>query len=457
MISASDFTTSETENNEAPPLYNERYRPQFHFTASRNWLNDPNGCVYFDGEYHLFFQHNPEGCEWGNMSWGHAVSRDLVHWRQLPPAIRPYAGGMIYSGSAVVDFQNTAGFAKGNETALVAAFTHARKPFGQALAHSVDHGRSWQLYNGGEPVVPNQGINPEERDPKIFWYAPTGKWVMLLWMERGVVRFFTSGDLKQWIHTSDFLAADFYECPDLFELPVDDNPLRKKWVLQEASSRYWIGDFDGEAFTAEQGPLRGDYGKNFYAAQTWNHVPDRCVQIAWMDGGQYPGMPFNQQMTFPCELSLRTFPDGLRLCRWPVREIGSIYTDTVEIADLLLKPDQNPLSEISGSLFDISLTIEKDAASEFSIHLQDRTIIIRQDTVSCPEMAVEVPLPATDRIDLRILLDRSSIEVFVNRGAISMSSCILPRRLDTSLKFNSKNGPTHIRSLRVQRLKSIWR
>ena len=185
--------------------YNEKYRPQFHFTARRNWLNDPNGCVFHDGIYDLFFQHNPAGVEWGNMTWGHAVSADLVHWTQREHAIRPYDGGTIYSGSAVVDAGNDSGLGVGSTPPLVAVFTHAKKPFEQALAFSNDHGATWKLYENGRHVVPNQGLDEAERDPKIFRHEPSGKWIMVLWVRMGQVRFFTSDDLLHWAHVSDFL------------------------------------------------------------------------------------------------------------------------------------------------------------------------------------------------------------------------------------------------------------
>ena len=206
--------------------YTERYRPQFHFTARRNWLNDPNGCVFYDGEYHLFFQHNPSGLDWGNMTWGHAVSTDLVHWRQLSHALLPYGDGTIFSGSAVVDSKNLSGLGHGQEGLLVAAFTHARKPFGQAIAFSHDRGRTWERYADGEHVVPNQGLDDGERDPKVLWHEPSRKWVMVLWVQRNRARFFTSSDLRQWRHASDVVAQGFYECPDLFELPVDGDGQR---------------------------------------------------------------------------------------------------------------------------------------------------------------------------------------------------------------------------------------
>ena len=241
-------------------IYTEQYRPQFHFTARTNWLNDPNGCVFYDGEYHLFFQHNPTGLEWGNMTWGHAVSGDLIHWHQLPHALLPYGDGTIFSGSAVVDSANGSGLGSGSTGPLIATFTHARKPFGQAIASSTDRGRTWQLYAAGQHAVPNQGLAEDERDPKIFWHAASRHWIMVLWVCRNQIRFFKSADLLKWHATSDFVGDGFYECPDIFPLPVDGNRNDIKWILADAAFHYWVGDFDGQSFTAQEGPLRPEAG-----------------------------------------------------------------------------------------------------------------------------------------------------------------------------------------------------
>ena len=220
---------------------------------------------------------------------------------------------------------------------MIALFTHARPPCAQALAFSNDQGRSWKLYNSGKPVIPNQGRDDFERDPKVFWHQPTQKWVMVLWLQTDRVRFFVSDDLINWRHASDFVGEGFWECPDLFELPVDGDIQNRKWVLHDANFKYWIGVYDGVTFQPEAGPFQGDFGGNFYAAQTWNNTRDRVLQIAWMRGGEYPGMPFNQQMSFPCGLSLRKTPLGIRLFRMPVKEIENLNVETIEFKDVWLE------------------------------------------------------------------------------------------------------------------------
>lgn len=432
----------------------ERYRPQFHFTAEKNWLNDPNGCVFYDGEYHLFFQHNPDGNEWGNMTWGHAVSTDLLRWQQLPHAIRPYGGGTIFSGTAVVDAANSAGLQEGQWKTLVALFTHTTKASGQALAHSNDKGRTWKLYDEGRHVVPNQGLDPCERDPKVFWHEPTRRWVMALWVKLGTVRFFTSQDLKKWEHTSDFEAEGFFECPDLFESAVDGNAGDRRWVIYDANFNYWIGSFDGRAFKASAGPFRGDVGPNFYAAQSWNNVPDRTIQVGWMRNGRYPGMPFNQQMSFPCELNLRTTIEGVRLCRWPVKEIESLYAETVALKDAALKPGENPLKDVAGELFDIQLGIEPRTATEFGLRVHGKSVAWSDGRLSCMGGAAALPA-AGGRVNVRVLVDRTTIEVYGGRGEVSISSCVVPDDpLSAALELYAAGGEARILEATVRRLRS---
>ena len=436
-------------------IYTEKYRPRFHFTARKNWLNDPNGCVLFAGEYHLFFQHNPHGNEWGNMTWGHATSPDLVHWHELPCAILPYGGGDIFSGSAVVDWNNTSGLGDGIGPPIVAMFTHARSPCEQALAYSIDKGRNWRVYNSGQYVVPNQGLDGYERDPKIFWHLNSRKWIMALWVKTNTVRFFTSDDLIHWSHASDFVGDGFWECPDLIELPVDGDVIDKRWVLNDANFNYWIGTFDGKTFQPESGPFQGDFGANFYAAQTWNSTENRVVQIAWMRGGEYPRMPFNQQMSFPCELSLRKTSDGVRLYRLPVPEIESLYKETTEFRDMLLDIGQDLDTGIIAGLLDIEVEVELSSGASFSVIVHGRFIICGSEQITC--LGNTAPLALKDGIiHFRLLIDRTSIELFGNHGEVSMSSCFLPEREFTSVQCRADSAPVYVKSLIVHRLCSAW-
>ena len=257
-------------------LYQETYRPQFHFSAKENWLNDPNGLVYYKDEYHLFFQHNPTGIDWGNMTWGHAVSTDLLHWKQLPNAIEPDDLGTIFSGSAVVDWNNTSGFQTGTEKVLVAFYTSAgdyaaeKKAFTQSIAYSNDRGRTWTKYEGN-PVIGH--IEGHNRDPKVIWHEPTQRWVMALYLDGNKFALLGSTNLKEWAPLCEIEMPGVTECPDLFELPVDGNPENMKWVFWGGNGNYVIGSFDGTNFTKETEPLQSEWGRNGYAGQTWSDIP----------------------------------------------------------------------------------------------------------------------------------------------------------------------------------------
>jgi sucrose-6-phosphate hydrolase SacC (GH32 family) len=451
---------------------NERYRPQFHYTTIKGWINDPIGLLYYQGEYHLFNDHNPFSCRFpggktgGEQShWCHAISKDLVHWKHMPIAVYPDANGACWSGSGVVDWRNTAGFRTGKEPPLVLVYTSAGRTFGQSLAYSNDRGRTWTRYKGNTVLGQIAGGN---RDPQVFWHEPTKKWVMVLYVKKGSAHFFTSDDLKTWTPSSEVRLAGYHECPDLFELPVDGDRRNTRWVLYDARFMYWLGSFDGRTFKPEAGPLKGEHGGNFYAAQTWSCPPFRStepadarrVQIGWMRGSNFPkkGMPFNQQMSFPCELTLRTTDKGVRLFRYPIREIETLHDWTTISAGQTL-PGENPLADVSEDLFDIDLEVEgmevEPGGAEFGIRLHGQTIAYAGGKVSCLGRTAGVS-PADGRIALRILVDRASIEVFANGGEVSLTSFFLPKEKDTGLELYAKGGDVRVRSLTVTRLKSAW-
>lgn len=441
-------------------LYDETYRPQFHFTARKGWLNDPNGLVYYKGQYHLFFQHNPMGNEWGNMTWGHAASKDMLRWQQLANAIEPDALGTIFSGSAVIDWNDTAGFGK---EAMVCIYTAAGKPFTQSLAYSTDGGRTFKKYDKN-PVLNN--LSDGNRDPKVFWHEPTKKWVMVLYVDVKddakkniqTIHFFSSPNLKEWTYLSRI--DGFFECPDCFELPVDGDPAKTKWVAFAADGNYILGTFNGDKFTKEAGKFKGDSGANFYAAQTYSDIPQadgRRILIGWMRGGKYPGMPFNQQMAFPSELTLKTTPEGIRLCKWPVREIATLVAAEKDFGGVEVKPGDDPLKDLKGELFDIEATIDVGDASAVTFDLRGVKLRwAKEGRLTLGSAATEMKADA-GKISLRILIDRSSIEVFGNGGAVTMSSCFLPRPGNVTMKTFVESGTAKLASMKVRELKSAWK
>jgi sucrose-6-phosphate hydrolase SacC (GH32 family) len=448
-------------------LYQESLRPQFHFTCATNWLNDPNGLVFYQGEYHLFCQHNPDGINWGNMTWAHAVSPDLVHWTQLPDAIKPDDFGTIFSGSAVVDWKNTSGFGVDGQPPLVAMYTAAGgtneaskgKQFSQCIAYSNDKGRTWTKYQQN-PVLPH--IVGENRDPKLVWYQPKHKWILALYKDGEQYALFDSADLKQWNHLQDLNLPGCSECPDFFPIALDGDASKPKWVFTSASGRYLVGNFDGNQFIPDQELRQVDFGTNYYAVQSYSDVPDgRRIQIAWMRDGKYPGMPFNGQMSFPCEMQLKTTGDGLRLFRFPVKEIESLQGQPVSWRDLTLTPGiPNPLADIKGDLFHIKAIIDPGTATDVgfnirgqTIHYSDHRLFAIGDTAYEPNDHQ----PNDHQIAMEILVDRTSIETFIDGGRYSFTSCYLPTNDRAPLELFATGGSAKVNSLSVYPLKSAWK
>ena len=444
----------------AENLYHEHLRPQFHFTSRRGWLNDPNGLVYFQGEYHLFYQHNPYGWGWGNMHWGHAVSKDLVHWEELPIALYPDEQGTMFSGSAVVDWHNSAGFQTGSEPALILMYTAAGKPFTQGLAYSNDRGRTWVKYENN-PVLNH--LRADNRDPKVVWYAPGKKWVMSLFLDADDFAIFDSTDLKQWNKLSDFTLRGDRECPNFFELPLDDNRQHTRWIFFGANGVYETGRFDGTRFTPETSPRRMHNGNCWYAAQVFSDIPEsdgRCILIPW---GKVPnkkifqGMPFNQMMGLPVELTLVSTDAGPTLKVQPVRELESLRAQAHSIKPQPLDAKSNPLAGIEGELFEITAEIEAGSAKEITFDL--RGVRLTYDTakqqLSCLGRQSDL-LPTDGVIVLHLFIDRRSVDIFGAQGDLymPMASAIAPA--NRQLKLSSTGGKASIRSLTVYELNSAW-
>jgi fructan beta-fructosidase len=437
----------------AENLYHETLRPQFHFSSRRGWNNDPNGLVHYRGEYHLYYQHNPYGWSWGNMHWGHAVSSDLVHWQECPIALYPHQfGDWVFSGSAVVDGANTSGFKTGKEAPLVAAFTSTGR--GECIAFSNDRGRTWTEFSGN-PVVRHQG-----RDPRLLWHAPTKRWVMAVydeWDGKRWITFHSSPDLKQWRFESRI--EGFFECPDIFELPVDSKRAEKLWVLTAASSDYRLGTFDGRQFIPQTPMLPGHRGNAFYAAQTFSDIPardGRRIQIGW---GQVaaPGMPFNQMMTFPCELTLRSTAAGPRLCFQPVKEIKRLYSSRHAVKRMTLEPGVNAAVGLKGDLFDLRVQFAAGSTGEVRLVVRGMPLIYnaaKQELV-CADRRNRLA-PVNGKVRLRLLADRTSLEIFGNDGLVYMpiAAKFLPN--DHTLALTATGIPVRLDSLEVNELRSAW-
>lgn len=450
-----------TQDDEVPKienLYREKYRPQYHFSPRYGWTNDPNGLVYYKGKYHLFFQHNPFGIKWGNMTWGHATSPDLLHWEQHGNAIEPDRLGTIFSGSAAIDWNNTSGFQSGDEKPLVCFYTSAGAPFTQSLAYSTDGGVTFTKY-AGNPILGN--IHGANRDPKVFWHEPSRQWVMALYLDRpSEYTLYASSNLKEWKHLCDLKVEGSDECPDMFELVVDGDSKNTRWVYWGANGGYNIGTFDGTVFKTESGPFKSEYGKHFYAAQTWSDIPEtdgRRLQIGWMNGGSYPGMPFNQQMSLPCVLTLRTGPQGVRLYREPVKELETLRTTHKQWKNEILKPASVLEPDLTGDLLEIETDIDVGTAKEIRLIVRGVEIIysVPEKTLACLERTGPL-VPQDGKIHLQIFLDRTSLEIFGNHGETVMSFCFIPPENDMNVRLAADGGEAVVNTLDLWKLKSVW-
>jgi fructan beta-fructosidase len=452
-------------------LYYEARRPQFHFSSRRGWLNDPH-LVFYDGEYHLFYEYIPHMAHfplnsnwWIHAHWGHAVSRDLLHWQELPIALSPDERGAIFSGSLVVDWNNTASLQKGDKPPLIAMYTTAGESFTQDLAFSHDRGRTWTKYENN-PVIPH--IVGNNRDPQVFWYAPGEKWVMALYLDKSNFALFSSLDLKEWVRMSDITLPDEAECPELFELSVDGDPKNTRWIFHGAKGRYLIGKFDGTSFTAESGPYDMQRGNAWYASQTFNDIPasdGRRILIPWastvfMDPSiepLYKDMPFNQSMGVPVELTLRTTEEGLRLFANPVKELASLRTKAYRVKSQAVRPGENAAAGVQGKLLDIEADVSPANAKQVAFSL--RGVAVTYDAVK-QELSIggkSAPLRTQNgRITLRFLVDATSIETFGNEGRLYMAIGVKVPSNNRSVQLTAKDGDAVLNSLEAFELRSIW-
>jgi len=500
--------------------YQEPFRPQFHFSPAKNWTNDPNGPVYYNGEYHLFFQYNPFGDEWGHMSWGHAVSRDMVHWQQLPVAIPEWHGVMIFSGSTVVDAHNSSGLcesAAADHSCLAAIYTGYRSAAAassnsaareqnqsQYLAYSNDRGRTWAEYDAN-PVIDLHLA--DFRDPKVFWYAPGHKWVIVTALPpQHKVRLFSSIDLKHWTALSDFGPAGatggVWECPDLFPLAVDSDPHDIRWVLSVnvnpggvaggSGDQYFVGRFDGTTFTNDSpdaAPLWADYGADFYASTSFSDIPasdGRRIWIGWLDNWQYaaraPTHPWRGQQSIPRTLGLKRFPEGVRLVQQPIRELQVLRERPIVIANRTVLAANRLLqaAEARGDTIEIEAEIAPGSAEEFGFEVReshdgseaavigiDRAkSVLFVDRTRSGNVGFDPAFPARHMapihltrgrpVKIHILVDRSSVEVFGGDGETVISDLVFPAAASNGLEVYCQGGEARVVKMTLWRVRRAW-
>ncbi|HVY32091.1 MAG TPA: glycoside hydrolase family 32 protein [Polyangiaceae bacterium] len=395
--------------------YDEPYRPQVHFSAPMGWLNDANGMWFEGGLYHLSYQAFPYSIDEGPKHWGHASSPDLVHWTHWPIMLDPGVNvpGDAWSGSTVVDETNSSGFEQGAGPVLVTLYTCTTQ--GTCVAYSNDRGVTWQAYDKNPVAI--GGSNADTRDPHVFWHEPTKKWVCALF-EDGI-SFYTSTDLKNWSKVSH---VDFgFECPDIYELPVDGVANKTKWVLQDASGAYLLGSFDGTTFTPDSLDAEHlDTSGVFYAAQTFyrKNFPDqRVVQMPWLRGMNGATAPFNQAIGFPLQVQLKTFPNGVRVARTPVAEIEKLYTSSQHFDAQTIAPGSNPFAAARSRVFDLEVDLDlgKTTAKTITLGLGDLSVEL---DVAGQKLFGATVSPINGHLKLRVVRDWGQYELFANDGQV---------------------------------------
>lgn len=482
----------------------EQYRPLYHFTPQQGWINDPNGLVYFNNEYHLFFQYHPDGTVWGPMHWGHAISSDLVNWQEQPIALAPDEHGTIFSGSAVVDWQDTTGFFNG-QAGLVAIFTHHDHNYEldliqqrQSLAYSHDAGRTWIKYEGN-PVLEHNELR-DFRDPKVFWHPETERWIMILACGQ-TVHLYHSPNLKEWTFLSEFgddigSHAGVWECPDLFPLRVDGDEAITKWVMlvsigssddfiEGSRTQYFIGEFDGVTFIpdASSQEIRWlDYGRDHYAGVCWSDIPvedGRRICIGWMSNWKYANLTpteiWRGAMSIPREITLEQRAQGITLIQRPVQEINTMRSPIIALENTTITEVQARLASLQLDSYEIQITA--DTTSTFALQLRASASQDQLTVVGYEGDTSEVYIDRShsgdhtfhqdfagkhtakvDRdqstIELRIYMDRSSIEVFANDGQVAMTDLIFPDHDAQGFSIQSPDQQLQLSSFHIYQFKS---
>jgi fructan beta-fructosidase len=478
--------------------FKELYRPQLHFSPKAHWINDPNGMFYFNQTYHLFYQHYPGASVWGPMHWGHATSKDLIHWKELPIVLYPDSLGYIFSGSAVVDSNNTSGFGKAGQIPLVAIFTH-HDPKGekegknnyqnQSLAYSLDEGATWVKYSGN-PVLKNPGIR-DFRDPKVRWFAKERKWIMTLaTLDR--VTFYSSSNLKDWTKESEFGLGvgghgGVWECPDLFPLELQG---KAYWVLllsinpggpnKGSATQYFIGDFDGRIFKPVDIETRWiDYGPDNYAGVTWSNTGKRNIFLGWMSNWLYanqtPTESWRNAMTIPRDLRLAEVNGKVLLASYPVDELKSLIANTQVFKDLaianvnlnatLRKLPEQSLIKLSGNAnADLRLVFSNPSGETLIVGYDKKTntyFIDRKNSGKVnfqKDFAGRFTAPRvgnSKNIDLTIVMDNTSIELFADGGLSNLTALFFPNKPLTQMQIKATKG-TKLKQFLLSGLKSIW-
>lgn len=442
---------------------NLNYRPYVHFTPEHGWINDPNGLVEYTspvtGEkaYHMFYQYNPYDTVWGNMHWGHAVSRDLLHWEELPIALYPDECGTMFSGSAIVDRENRTGLKDGDEDVILFFYTCAghtnlrseKEEFTQCLAYSTDGGVTFHKY-AHNPLIPH--IVADNRDPKVIWCEEMGRFVMGLYLTDANFAIFSSDDLLHWDLVQKIAIEGDAECPDLFPLNVDGDPKKRRWVISGASHVYIVCECRGGRFEQVQAPRRLCYGNNHYAAQTFSDVADgRRICIAWNRNLVFPRAPFQGQMSLPLELTLRSRGKEIDLCAMPVAEVNSLAAETETLRNVECSAQKPLVLPLLPAAYRVTLELGS-AASNFTLRLFGQPVQVEgeKNMVTVGGSSFPLSMGGTDR-RLTLVADSCSVELFSGEGQAIMTASMLCD-YNTNQLILSSQSPVTLESLTVSRL-----
>ena len=467
-------------------LYKEKYRPQFHFSPAKNWMNDPNGLVYFNGEYHLFYQSNPFGNQWGHMSWSHSISKDLLHWQQLPVALKEENGIMMFSGSAVMDEKNTSGFGK---NAMVAIYTgHTDTLQTQNIAYSNDAGRTFTKFNNNPVLNLRQ---KDFRDPNVFWYEKNNDWIMCVsHPNEHQIEFYQSKDLKDWKSLSVFGpvgdTSGVWECPDLMQVSIEGTK-EKKWVLftsQNSTMQYFVGEFDGTRFINENPTnkiFKQDYGTDYYAAVAYHNTPYKNpISIGWLNNWNYandiPTTPWKSVMSLPRELSLKKINGEWILIQTVLQNIKTLRSSAKSFSNKIVSK-QSPVN-FKGNVFEAEILFQPSAKGESGIKLavgnnhylkisydalNQRMIVDRSQTnssfnktfASINKAISKIQLP-DGKLKWHIYFDKSIVEIFVNDGEAVFTTQVFAEENENSVQLFSTKGKSKFEYVNIWNIKSIW-
>ncbi len=479
--------------------YKEKYRPQFHFSPPAKWMNDPNGMVYYKGEYHLFYQHYPDSTVWGPMHWGHAISKDLVRWQHMPIAIYPDSLGLIFSGSVVVDKNNTSGLQKGKESPLVALYTYhdlKKEKAGvemdfqyQGMAYSLDKGRTWTKY-ANNPVIKNNGVK-DFRDPKVLWHEASKHWVMVLAVADRI-DFYTSKNLKEWQYSSSFGKEEgshggVWECPDLIEMNIEGSKT-KKWVLivsignggpnGGSATQYFVGDFNGANFKNDNNKetiLWLDYGPDDYAGVTWSNTGNQKLFIGWMSNWNYaqvvPTKSWRSAMTLPRELQLKNTSAGNRLFSSPAKNLEKLRLQKHFVSKY--KPNMTNglneyilsfnLSQSTATSFGVSFLNHKNEILKVGYDKTNNQFYIDRSKAgdnsfsqSFPGKSTAPRLLKNHIVKLHVFIDHSSVELFADDGSVVLTSVFFPKETLYQAQLYNEGGNALLEGASLYSLKSIW-